>query len=250
MNNDRTIKALGEQLIGRLGETRFCIVGCGGTGANFAELLVRTGAKHITLIDGDLVKDTDLNRIWSFEGNDAQSNSSKVKALKERLEKIAGNNVMIEAIEEHFMESNQIVTDRESVWKAHRAVYQSTTDLIFIAVDKNKTRRSIESLTQDKESLSCGIMIDMENDKIEFECSWNPKTPVETESDEGYGPNNGSYGAIVAEATSVAFSMLLNHLGNGTEKIMSYKKEYDANFIPVKVEIATNERSICTLLER
>ena len=42
--DDRTSKALGDKVMERLRSLRFCIVGCGGTGANFAEMLVRTGA--------------------------------------------------------------------------------------------------------------------------------------------------------------------------------------------------------------
>ena len=246
MNDHRTKIALSEELVRKLSKTSFCIIGCGGIGANFAELLVRTGAKKIILVDGDTVKATDLNRIWSFARNDAQLNTNKAKALKGRLEEIVGDGNQIEAIEDHFRDSSQIVSTRESAWKAHRAVYRSTVDIVFVAVDRNNTRRSIESLTQDKDTLSCGVMIDEEIGKFEFECTWNPETPVETEAEQDYGPNNGSYSAIVAEATSVAFSMLLNHLKEGEEKLISYNKEYDSNFLPVRINIETSERSIYT----
>ena len=64
--DDRTSKALGDKVMERLRSLRFCIVGCGGTGANFAEMLVRTGATRLALIDGAVVKEEDLNRVFGL----------------------------------------------------------------------------------------------------------------------------------------------------------------------------------------
>ena len=64
--DDRTVKALGDDVMGKLRSLHFCIVGCGGTGASFAEMLVRTGALRLTLIDGSRVEDSNLNRVFSF----------------------------------------------------------------------------------------------------------------------------------------------------------------------------------------
>ena len=58
--DDRTAKALGPDVMEKLRSLRFCIVGCGGTGANFAEMLLRSGARHFSLIDGRFVQKTEL----------------------------------------------------------------------------------------------------------------------------------------------------------------------------------------------
>ena len=63
---DRTAKALGDDVMDKLRTKRFSVVGCGGTGANFAEMLVRSGATQIDLIDGDVVNESNLNRVSSF----------------------------------------------------------------------------------------------------------------------------------------------------------------------------------------
>ena len=84
--DDRTAKALGNDVMERLRSLRFCIVGCGGTGANFAEMLVRTGATRLTLIDGSGVEESNLNRVFSFSYSDC--GDPKVEALKRRLESI------------------------------------------------------------------------------------------------------------------------------------------------------------------
>ena len=54
--NERTFAALGGELMERLKTLQFCIVGCGGTGATFADMLVRTGATRLVLNDGGTVK--------------------------------------------------------------------------------------------------------------------------------------------------------------------------------------------------
>ncbi len=48
----RTREALGGDLMKQLNSLHFCIVGCGGTGTTFSEMLVRSGAKNIDLVDG------------------------------------------------------------------------------------------------------------------------------------------------------------------------------------------------------
>ena len=82
----RTRVAFGDQVMDFLAHRRFAIVGCGGTGAIFAEMLVRSGATRVSLIDGGRVKETDLNRVFSYGLSDIDQ--PKVSALRRRLERI------------------------------------------------------------------------------------------------------------------------------------------------------------------
>ena len=84
--DDRTVRALGDDVMEQLKSLRFCIVGCCGTGANFAEMLVRTGTRRLTLIDGTTVDESNLNRAFSFTYSDC--GKLKVAALKRCLESI------------------------------------------------------------------------------------------------------------------------------------------------------------------
>ena len=189
---DRTTKALGQQVIGKLRSLEFCVVGCGGTGAGFAEMLVRSGAKRLILIDGDRVKPSDLNRTTAFG---------------------RGRRV------------------RDAV---------HDTDVVFIGTDTNSSRLAIERLIRCRPSdrpamyLSCGIHVDRASGSYYFECNWSPKTPEERADDEGYGPENASYAAIVLEATAVCFSMLLSHLISNDSSFRSYSRRYDATLTPVE----------------
>ena len=232
---DRTTKALGQQVMDKLRSLEFCIVGCGGTGAGFAEMLVRSGAKRLVLIDGDRVKPTDLNRTTAFGQRDV--GEPKVAAVSDRLQKICSD-LKITILHDSFREVQQI-TDRYDIGRRVRdAVHDA--DVVFIGTDTNSSRLAIERLIRCRPSdkpamyLSCGIHVDRASGSHYFECNWSPKTPEERADDEGYGPENASYAAIVLEATAVSFSMLLSHLTSNDSSFRSYSRRYDATLTPVE----------------
>ena len=238
---DRTAKALGNRLMEQLKSLHFCIVGCGGTGANFAEMLVRSGANQITLIDGGTVKESDLNRVLSFTSCDIDK--PKVDALKERLLKI-GSNLSIVTLKDHFRAFENLLPDHQIGQQVRDAVYN--TDVVFIGTDTNKSRLAVESLCRDSRKeyyLSCGVHVELES--ASFECNWKPRTPAHLADDQGYGPDNGSYAAVVQEAVSVGFTMLLHHLKCPEEKssFTSYYREYDSCFVPLTTCVNENTSS-------
>ena len=53
---------LGDEAMGRIGEKRVIIFGVGGVGSWCAESLVRSGIKHLTIVDSDRVCITNINR--------------------------------------------------------------------------------------------------------------------------------------------------------------------------------------------
>ena len=50
--------------LARLGTAHIGIAGAGGLGSNVAMLLVRSGVRHLTLVDHDAVEASNLNRQW------------------------------------------------------------------------------------------------------------------------------------------------------------------------------------------
>ena len=58
----RTALLLGNKLLSRLAELNVLVVGVGGVGAYAAEMLVRAGVGHMTIVDGDVVATSNLNR--------------------------------------------------------------------------------------------------------------------------------------------------------------------------------------------
>ena len=59
---DRTALLVGEEAMHRLAEAKVIVFGIGGVGSWVAECLVRTGVRHITLVDSDRVSVTNINR--------------------------------------------------------------------------------------------------------------------------------------------------------------------------------------------
>ena len=68
-----------------LESVRVGIAGAGGLGSNCAMHLVRAGVKHITVVDFDVVNESNLNRQFFFRG---QLGQKKVEAIKENLLRI------------------------------------------------------------------------------------------------------------------------------------------------------------------
>ena len=58
----RTAMLLGEEAVARLSRAHVAVFGIGGVGGHAAEALVRSGVGELTLIDGDDVAESNLNR--------------------------------------------------------------------------------------------------------------------------------------------------------------------------------------------
>ena len=222
---ERTSKALGQGLVDKLKQQQYCIVGCGGTGALFAEMLVRTGAQNIILIDGDTVERSNLNRVISFVQSDIDC--EKVKVLDARLKSINAN-ICVIPINYPLIEYDSADSMGK---KARDAICDA--DVVVIAIDDNEHRIICENLCRQydpkKKVLSMGVHIDTDG-IANYECSWCHKTPADKEGEKGYGA--GSYASIVIEATAVAFTMLLHNLNNPDSDSFKYWFKSYKNFIP------------------
>lgn len=80
---DRTKLLIGDTGIKKLNESNIILFGCGGVGGYVAEMLVRSGIGHITIVDFDKVDETNINRqIIALTSTIGQP---KVEVLKNRL---------------------------------------------------------------------------------------------------------------------------------------------------------------------
>ena len=80
---DRSAALLGSEAMERLREKRVILFGVGGVGSWAAECLIRTGLTHLTIVDGDMVQASNINR--QLPATRATIGRPKVEALRERL---------------------------------------------------------------------------------------------------------------------------------------------------------------------
>lgn len=80
---NRSYLLLGEDGMQRLADVRVIIFGVGGVGSWCAESLVRSGVRHITIVDSDVVCVSNINR--QLMATTLTLGKPKVEALRERL---------------------------------------------------------------------------------------------------------------------------------------------------------------------
>ena len=79
----RSEALLGEKTMEALRHKRVILFGVGGVGSWCAEALIRTGLTHLTIVDGDTVQPSNINR--QLPATRATMDMPKVEALKARL---------------------------------------------------------------------------------------------------------------------------------------------------------------------
>ena len=100
---ERTEILLGTQAMVRLSRTRVALFGVGGVGGYALEALVRSGIRDITVIDGDTVSKSNVNR--QIIATSHTVGRPKVEVAKERAEQI-NPDVKITALNLFFSKEN------------------------------------------------------------------------------------------------------------------------------------------------
>ena len=86
MNFTRSLPLIGEDGLARLAACRVTVVGLGGVGGYAVEVLARSGVGALTLIDGDKVEESNLNRQIAALSKDI--GRYKAEVIAERVEQI------------------------------------------------------------------------------------------------------------------------------------------------------------------
>ena len=100
----RSEALLGAEAMKALRTKRVIIFGVGGVGSYAAEALIRTGLTHLTIVDGDTVQPSNINR--QLPATRAPLGMPKVEALKERLLSI-NPDAEIEAVAEFYHDDDE-----------------------------------------------------------------------------------------------------------------------------------------------
>lgn len=100
---DRLIALIGNDRFKKLEKAKVLVVGLGGVGGYALEALVRSGVKNITICDGDVVEESNLNR--QIISNNSNIGISKCEAAAKRAVGI-NSNVNITIIYKFITEEN------------------------------------------------------------------------------------------------------------------------------------------------
>lgn len=110
----------------KIQDKKLIIVGCGGVGSILSEMLVRGGFLNITLIDNDIIDESNLQRQTFYED---EIGESKSKTLKKHLERINSK---------ANITTYPILLEKENIEDLC-----SNSDLIIDATDNIETRKII-----------------------------------------------------------------------------------------------------------
>lgn len=124
----RNIPALSEADMEKLKESRVLVAGCGGLGGNVIEQLARLGVGHLTVVDGDVFEESNLNRqILCTPGNIGKS---KALAAAERVSLIDPD-----------IETRPVP---EFITKENAAALMADADIVIDALDSISSRLMLE----------------------------------------------------------------------------------------------------------
>ena len=106
MNLSRLETLIGEENIDKIKKLKVLILGLGGVGGYTVESIVRCGVENITLVDGDTIKPSNINR--QIIATSKNNNKYKTKEWKKRIKKI-NPNAIVNIINTHITEDNMEV---------------------------------------------------------------------------------------------------------------------------------------------
>ena len=101
----REIKLIGEENLLKLQNSKVAVIGVGGVGGYVVEALVRAGIQNITIVDGDKVELSNINR--QLIATTKTVGKYKVEAWKERIAEI-NPNCKVETYAEFYTKDNKI----------------------------------------------------------------------------------------------------------------------------------------------
>lgn len=135
MNLVRLESLIGEENIEKIRKLKILIIGLGGVGGYVVESLVRCGVENITLVDGDIIKPSNINRqiIVTSKNN----NKYKTREWKKRI-KLINKNAIVNIINTHITEDNM------------ECLFGDKYDYIIDACDTSKVKVKLVQECHDK----------------------------------------------------------------------------------------------------
>lgn len=166
MNTDflgRAQLLLGDDVMQRVAQQRVIVFGCGGVGSWCIEALVRSGIRHLTIVDFDRVSITNINR--------------QLMATQETV-----GQVKVEAMRDHLLTINPEadITIRNEVYNQDSASSFQLDDYDYVidAIDSLPDKQLlIEQATRSKAKLfsSMGAALKLDSTRVQVAEFWKVK---------------------------------------------------------------------------
>lgn len=125
MNLSRLESLVGNENIEKIKKLKILVLGLGGVGGYVVESLVRCGVSNITLVDGDTIKPSNINR--QIIATSKNNNKYKTKEWKKRI-KLINKDAIVNIINTHITDDNMEV------------LFSDNYDYIVDACDTSKVK--------------------------------------------------------------------------------------------------------------
>lgn len=249
---DRNVRAFGTAIQQTLGNLTIGIVGCGGTGSAVAEQFVRLGVRQFTLIDPDVLSESNLTRVYGSVLSDV--GKPKVQIMKHHLMQIAPDlscetiqsMITLESVARHLIGCDVVFgcTDDNAgrMVLSRFATYLLTPVIdcgVLLSSDANGQLTGIDGrvtiLSPGQACLICRGRIDLARASAEL---LTPDERVRRE-DEGYAP-----ALAQTEPAVVAFTTLV--AATAVSELLERLIDYGTEDRPSEILLRCHEREIST----
>ena len=164
----RSEALLGEKTMEALRTKRVILFGVGGVGSWCAEALVRTGLSHLTIVDGDTVQPSNINR--QLPATRETMGMPKVEALKARLLAI-NPEADIVTIPEFYHADNENINCQLSTFNYVIDAIDSVNDKVDLIINATRARVKIFSsmgaaLRLDPTQVTTGELMTIKGDAL------------------------------------------------------------------------------------
>ncbi len=134
-------RVYGDDVLQKIRDSHICIVGIGGVGSWAAEALARSGVGKLTLVDGDIISNSNINR--QIHTLDSSIGKAKIDVMSARISEINAE-CKVKTINQYIDENNQ----RDILERGYDGVIDAIDSLKFkAAIIYNCKRNKIPIVT-------------------------------------------------------------------------------------------------------
>ena len=214
----------GARSLAALASTTIVLAGCGGLGSNAAVILAALGARKLVLVDGDVIEESNLNRLpWADRSH---VGGSKVEALAEHLERrysVAASAVRayVDEATPRMLRAQGVASD--AIWLVlideAAAARTCVSELFALAGQRRGFGTLLHAGYVDRHCIAGPLASDV-FDPCPFCCQAPPRIVSRSYVAPSAAPNNLLIASFLA-------AQLLLHIGRGSSALHRHRWRFD-----------------------